>query len=437
MARPFFIRCISLLPLLIPNIFVHSAPISNGDPTQRALDSLTVLQQWYNATGLWDTTGWWNGANIMTMIGDLAKADSENVKLQVFAANLFAKTAKVAPAKNPQPGIEADGRQALHITGSKPDYNKTLDPFTFLPRSSYPANWFVFDNPPRDLAQASVSNLPDDAVLEVAPSTLDPNDWLDGYYDDDLWWGLAWVRAYDVTQHGPYLTLASGIFSAVSKVWPTHCSGGIYWSSEKNYVNAIANELFFSTAAHLANRVDPSKKQYYLDWAEQSIGWILDQDWFNKDGNINDGLNDECENNNGTVWSYNQGVILGGLVELYRATPDDFVYGLVQYYARIGVRALSDSNGVIHDPCEETDCGLDGTQFKGIFMRNLGMVYKLTREEMFAQAIRINAESIWQNDRDENGVFSVNWAGPFVRPGNASTHSSAMDALVAAVVVGK
>jgi hypothetical protein len=31
--------------------------------------------------------------------------------------------------------------------------------------------------------------------------------------------------------------------------------------------------------------------------------------------------------------------------------------------------------------------------------------------------------------------LSIDWAGPFVTPANSSTHSSAMDALVAAIVV--
>ncbi|MEK6280335.1 MAG: hypothetical protein AABN95_08270 [Acidobacteriota bacterium] len=33
---------------------------------------------------------------------------------------------------------------------------------------------------------------------------------------------------------------------------------------------------------------------------------------------MNNGLDDSCENDGGTTWTYNQGVILGGLVELFR-----------------------------------------------------------------------------------------------------------------------
>jgi predicted alpha-1,6-mannanase (GH76 family) len=43
----------------------------------------------------------------------------------------------------------------------------------------------------------------------------------------------------------------------------------------------------------------------------------------NGDSLINDGLTDDCRNNNQATWSYNQGVILGALVELAKATGDN------------------------------------------------------------------------------------------------------------------
>ncbi|KAI4624036.1 hypothetical protein J4E80_003849 [Alternaria sp. BMP 0032] len=266
----------------------------------------------------------------------------------------------------------------------------------------------------------------------------DPHDWLDGYYDDDLWWALAWINAYDVTADPAYLNLAEGIFLAVSRTWGTYCShGGIYWNWERDYINAIANELFFSTAAHLATRVNHNgKKTLYLYWAEKSLNWFVGSGMINEGGTINDGLTEDCANNNKTVWSYNQGVILGGFVELYQASSSSHSAYLVlaSEIANAALVALSDENGVLHDECEP-NCGADGAQFKGIFMRNLVKLHAVAPEKVFANAIRVNAGSIWQRDRavtvDGLPVFSVNWAGPWVTPANASTHSSAMDALVA------
>jgi predicted alpha-1,6-mannanase (GH76 family) len=40
-------------------------------------------------------------------------------------------------------------------------------------------------------------------------------------------------------------------------------------------------------------------------------------------------------------------------------------------------------------------CGGDGTQFKGIFMRNLAQLHEAAPDSMFIDAIQKNAESIW------------------------------------------
>jgi predicted alpha-1,6-mannanase (GH76 family) len=157
----------------------------------------------------------------------------------------------------------------------------------------------------------------------------------------------------------------------------------------------------------------------------------------NDQGTINDGLdNATCTNNGGEVWSYNQGVILGGLVQLNRANPNTSYIDLAIHIAHSALDYLSDDYGVIHDPCESTSdgCGADGSQFKGVFMRNLA---ELNRETGgFGDALKANAESIWRNDREvgEGGsVFGINWAGPYEGMANASLQGSAMDGLVAAI----
>jgi predicted alpha-1,6-mannanase (GH76 family) len=425
----------------VPNVFAQSNYDGASRSKRRTGFALETLQGWYNtSTGLWESTGWWNGANIMTMIGDFAKAAPGDEILQNLASDIFATTLLKAPAKNPQMGIEDPPSNnttpfSINATG----YKKFLDSYTDELYITYPLDWY--DNNNGRFMHTGVSFGHDDN----RPSYLanpDSHDWLDGYYDDDLWWALAWINAYDVTFNPTYLDLAEDIFIAVSHTWGTYCSnGGIYWSWEKKYVNAIANELFLSTAAHLANRVQRGKKRaVYRYWAEKSLDWFMDSGMINNNGTINDGLTEDCENNNKTTWSYNQGVILGGLVELHRAatTPNPLHLTLAYTLAQAALIALSDGNGVIHDECEP-DCGGDGAQFKGIFMRNLVKLNSVVQDDMFANAIRKNAASIWEWDTkltsDGLPVFSVNWAGPWISPANASMQSSAMDALVAAVVV--
>jgi predicted alpha-1,6-mannanase (GH76 family) len=152
----------------------------------------------------------------------------------------------------------------------------------------------------------------------------------------------------------------------------------------------------------------------------------------NSAGTINDGLDQEtCKNNQGTVWSYNQGVILGGLVELSKSTGDTSYLDTAHKIADAAMAALAPT-GILADPCEP-DCGADGGQFKGVFARNLHTLHNASPQTRYSQFLDANANSIWGKDRNSENELSVMWAGPFVSPANGSTHSSAMDCLVASL----
>jgi predicted alpha-1,6-mannanase (GH76 family) len=205
-----------------------------------------------------------------------------------------------------------------------------------------------------------------------------------------------------------------------------------WWDKAHTYVNAIANELYLSVASHLANReTSPSQKSNYLSLAQQQWKWFQDSGMINSGNTINDGLTTDCKNNGGTVWSYNQGVILGALAELNKADSDGEYLNKAKDIATAAISSLG-SSGVLKDPCEP-NCGADGNQFKGVFMRGLQRLQEASPEAQFAKFTQANADSIWANDRNDQNELGVVWAGPFVDPATASTQSSALDALVAAV----
>ena len=162
--------------------------------------------------------------------------------------------------------------------------------------------------------------------LSVLDETFRHNsrgNFLNDYYDDEGWWALAWIRAFDLTGEARYLNAAKTIFQDMTGGWDSHCGGGIWWRKERDYKNAIANELFLLTAVRLHQRT-PEKKEAarYLDWALREWAWFDKSGMINSRNLVNDGLNDHCENNQQTAWTYNQGVILGGLAELYKSTAD-------------------------------------------------------------------------------------------------------------------
>lgn len=68
----------------------------------------------------------------------------------------------------------------------------------------------------------------------------------------------------------------------------------------------------------------------------------------------------------------------------------------------------------------------------GVFARNLAILNKFSPETRYATFLQKNANAIWASDR-EGSELSLIWSGPFVQPANASTQSSAMDAIVGAL----
>ncbi|MDX2160469.1 MAG: glycoside hydrolase family 76 protein [bacterium] len=251
---------------------------------------------------------------------------------------------------------------------------------------------------------------------------------LNEFYDDEGWWGLTWLHAYDLTGDVRYLDMGRSIFADMVTGWDETCGGGVWWTKERGYKNAIPNELFLTLAAKLYNRTQEAD---YLDWAQRTWAWFRESGMINDLSLVNDGL-ENCENNSGITWTYNQGVILGGLVELYRATGDDSLIVQAQAIADAAITLIVE-DGILREPCELAfNCGADGPQFKGIFMRHLRSLYDVTGEERYWAFIMTNADSIWEHAQNDAGQFGLRWGARFDRA-DAARQSSALDALLVAI----
>lgn len=256
---------------------------------------------------------------------------------------------------------------------------------------------------------------------------------LNKFYDDEGWWALSWMKAYDLTGDIRYLSMAKTLFLDMLSGWDTICGGGIWWSKDRTYKNAIANALFLTLAARLSQRLTTTEdSRSCLEWASQGWNWFQQSGMLNSHSLVNDGLDSSCQNNGQTPWTYNQGVLIGGLVELYRITKDNSYLTTAEAIANATIRTLVDTNGVLQEPCEASDCGADGPQFKGIFIRNLSSLYEVDTKEAYKAFIMRNADSIWQKNRNDRNQFGLKWSGP-VDSVDAARQSSALDALNAAI----
>lgn len=256
------------------------------------------------------------------------------------------------------------------------------------------------------------------------------------FIDDDGWWALTWIKAYDLTGEQRYLNMAKTIFNDMKRRWDSTCGGGLWWTKNNpDYKNAITNSLFLSVAAKLHARTpNDYGKGSYLDWAKRSWKWIKQSGMINAKNLVNDGLNRQCRNNGQPTWTYNQGVLIGGLVELYKSTKD---VALLRQADAIANATITNSKlapkGILREPCEP-DCGKDGAQFKGVFMRNLSALYRVSPKSSYRAFILRNADTIWTQNRNHKHQFGLIWAGPF-DAADSTRQSSAIDALNAAVAI--
>jgi predicted alpha-1,6-mannanase (GH76 family) len=150
---------------------------------------------------------------------------------------------------------------------------------------------------------------------------------------------------------------------------------------------------------------------------------------------INDGLTSTnpkaCANNGRNTWTYNQGVILGGLVELYKADRDPTLLPQAEAIANAAIADLTTTSGTLK---EKAVSGGDAPQFKGIFLRNLMALYASAPNPQYKAFADANANSILANDEGPGGQFGALWQGPF-DSADATRQTSALDALIAAAAM--
>ncbi|EED16319.1 hypothetical protein TSTA_014150 [Talaromyces stipitatus ATCC 10500] len=211
------------------------------------------------------------------------------------------------------------------------------------------------------------------------------------FYDDEGWWGIAWLAVYNLTENPDYLNLAISIYNDIQGGVDMPC-GGLWWDKSKGYIASIANELYIALAAGLANHVSSDQAQSYLDAA--TIGW----DWFTNIGVVGDdwlvvdGVDTSSCEPTGAKWSYNQ----IAAVELAQATGNssylDYAGNISNATTAIN-GTFPDANGVIKD-CTG-GCDIQSDMFKGSLFRGLRQLQLADPHDNWKNFIETNAQSLW------------------------------------------
>ncbi|TCC64279.1 glycosyl hydrolase [Kribbella pittospori] len=213
----------------------------------------------------------------------------------------------------------------------------------------------------------------------------------DKFYDDNEWIGLNLVQHYKRTGDRAALARAKEIFALVVHGWdtdPSHpCAGGVYWTQApwSQDRNTVSNGPGAELGAHLYLL---TRDKSYLTWAKRMYEWAqtcmlapngLYWDHIDLAGNVEK-----------TQWSYNQGVMLGAGVLLFKATGDG------QYLRD----AKSVANASLAFYGAEDRLWKQPTRFNSIYFKNLLILDSVAPDPRYKKTMQAYADRAWTEARD-------------------------------------
>ncbi len=200
---------------------------------------------------------------------------------------------------------------------------------------------------------------------------------------------------------------------------------------EGDYKNAITNELFLTLAALLAARVPASGSTGTGRCASGS--GCYGSGLIGPSGLVNDGLTAACANNGGTTWTYNQGVILGGLAALHEVTGDGRTCAQGEAIADAALRSLTGPPGILAEPGEGRAAAATATcRSSRASSSATCRTLPAQRKPEYRAFILANATPSWRTT-GTSGPVRAAWAARST--GRTARQGSAVDVLIAAVGV--
>lgn len=239
--------------------------------------------------------------------------------------------------------------------------------------------------------------------------------WLNDYYDDENWFVLTLIHAYDVTGEQKYLDKAEEIYKDIQGAWDDSCcgtvKGGLWWNKQKTQKATAANAGAVISALKLYQRTENKEykefgKQVYDFWLTNMVDTTTYQ------------VCDHIDPDGTKVWwkfSYNEGLMIGASLEMYKA------FGKTSYLSKarkiadfmINNETVATNYGSALSDGNAGSCGGDCHQFKGPAYRYLMDLYLLDKNKpVYYQVLKGSVDALWNLARTDNNSVSVSWAGP-------------------------
>ena len=279
-------------------------------------------------------------------------------------------------------------------------------------------------------------------------------------YDDMGWYGLSYLRIYELLKDDQFLQTAKDIYDwNWNNGWDSsgNCSGGVWFDQGMNFKATITNAQMLQLGAKLyvlTGRQDAELlTKVHKTWAYIVDTKIVDPRTYRVADAIYLG---NCTGNDNFGPTYSPGVLAVGLMYLSQINDEPQLLDLAHHIVNATI-VYHSQEGVLTEDCDFTGCGDDNKVFKGIFVRSLRYLMERSdnvTKEYYTDFLRRNIDVMMANSSCKNAhecrlvyrdgpsyfnatapVFSNNWHGPY----NYSApmqQASALDLLVSAIKPG-
>ncbi len=215
------------------------------------------------------------------------------------------------------------------------------------------------------------------------------------YYDDNDWVGIELARIYEQTRNPGALGYAEGVMAFEMAGWSSDptlaCPGGIPFSNTVE--NVERNTVTTAPAAELGVQLYKiTGNVQYLQFAEQAYNWVraclLQPSGMYADHIRPHGVIDP------TLWSYNQGTMIGAGTLLYQATGNAGYLYQARQTAKAALAYFTPQR-----------LGEENPFFPSIYFRNILYLDSVTHDPPGPQLAQAYVDYAWQHLREADNVF--------------------------------
>jgi hypothetical protein len=270
------------------------------------------------------------------------------------------------------------------------------------------------------------------------------------FFDDNGWWGLAFLRAYRAVGHRRYLRDSEKAFGFIARFgWDRH-GGGIWWNNRHPWRSGEA----LAASADLAARLyGVTRRSFYLHWAVKLIAWA-NHHILKWDGSYARQVRHEA-----TMSHAGEGSMLSALTALCETgvhvpravyagippnhfrpdgTSDMLPYVPSSWCSWAEALVTKTALGVPSKGYQRVDHIVplnDNPQTDAVYVRSLLDIYRHDHNHLWYRMATDSARRILHHSRGRHGLFLRAWSGARrfrdFEPGMLRTHAASVSVFAA------